>query len=76
MRSKPWKWTEKELDILRKNKGHKTNHQLADMIGCTKDQVIYAMNKHEIKRTKPEIDYLWEKCEKHLHEIYRRKRNR
>jgi hypothetical protein len=64
MRSKPWNWTEEQLDILRKNKGHKTNLQLARMIGCTKWQVIGAMKKYGIKRTKSEVYALWDKWEK------------
>ena len=57
------KWTEEELDILRKNKGEKTNLQLARMVGCSKEQVMYVMKKHRIKRTEAEIDALWEKWE-------------
>ena len=55
------KWTEEELDILRKNKGDKTNLQLARMVDCSKEQVMYAMKKHRIRRTKAEINALFEK---------------
>ena len=64
MRSKPWKWTEEQLNILRKYKGHKINLELARMIGCTKYQVIHAMKKHGIKRTRSEVYALRDKWEK------------
>ena len=49
------KWTDEELNILRKNKGDKTNLELARMIGCSKSQVIYRMKKHKITRKRRDL---------------------
>jgi hypothetical protein len=67
------KWTEEELEIIRKNKGKMGNPQLAKLIGCKDHQVIYAMRKYNIKRTKKEVDAIWEEAER-IHRYYNPKR--
>ena len=57
------KWTDNEIESLRKMKSEKTNLELSRLFGCSKHQIVYAMKVHRIRRTKVEINALWEKWE-------------
>jgi len=52
------KWTDEEKDFLAKNKTRMTNVKLAEKLGCTESQVIYALKKFNLQRTSRECDDL------------------
>lgn len=55
------KWTDDEIKLLKKMKSTKTNLELSRLFGCSKHQIVSSMKKYKIRRTKQEIDALWEK---------------
>jgi hypothetical protein len=59
--SKRMEWTEEQLNHLRVWKSTFTNLEISRKIGCTKNQVIYALRKHKIKRTKCEIKKIFDR---------------